>query len=647
MTTTKNDAPAVLEKETAPWEGTHKAEISNVAGPSVAPTEPTEGGADPIVDAGAPGVLETDGFLMFRASDGGVFRLDAHGVTHEKDGRTTDICGPLRVDAEARTATGEGRRLLCVSFVDSDGVTHEKKFDRSALLSRSNAIAAELFEAGLEIRYPLSAQGGRPWIANYLKDYLKEKKEKVKAVLGVESYGWIKLGETFALPGRMIGGSERVEFVGDPSVLSYKCRGTLEDWDRGVAVFGPHSSRIAFSLCVGVAPTLMPFFPWVDSVGFHFYGLSSKGKSTTARAVCSVWQCATETCIWKNSDNGLEATAAAYSYFPMVLDEISQVEPEMMAQVIYMLMNGRGKGRMTRNMTLRTPLTWKTMIVSAGELTTSEHAAKAYRNSQLQTGALIRLVNIPACPVSESLGVFESLPEGMTNEQATEILNQTTFENAYGVAGPAFVERLIDLIRREGKDQVCQRIKTLQEALVSEYSSKSDASEVRRVAKAFAFVAAAGELAIELGVFPWKRGTASKQAGACFKAWRFNFRTASEQQEDAIAGVDDIVETLVDRFDYVDGSGTTLRTAARSRVGCIVQGASGRTVYFIPKAFKEEVCKKLGKPKSEVLAALHAAGRLRFNTPRELVFKPKRGAKIDGKVDLTRAFIVTPPPEKA
>ena len=88
MTTTKNDAPAVLEKETAPWEGTHKAEISNVAGPSVAPSEPTEGGADPIVDACAPGVLETDDALTFQASDGGTFILDAHGVTHEKDVQT-------------------------------------------------------------------------------------------------------------------------------------------------------------------------------------------------------------------------------------------------------------------------------------------------------------------------------------------------------------------------------------------------------------------------------------------------------------------------------------------------------------------------------------------------------------------------------
>ncbi len=642
MNTTKIDAPAAVEKEKAPWEETHKAQNSNVAGPSVAPSELTEGGADPIVAAGAPGVCQTPSGGTFPASDGGFFILDAHGVKHEKDGRTTDICGPLRVDGEARTASGEGRRL-CVSFEDSDGVKHEKQFDRASLFSRSSAITGELASAGLEIRYPLSSQGGRPWIANYLKDYPKE---WMKVVLGVESFGWIKRGVSFALPGLLIGGAEKVEFVGDDAhALAYESCGTLGEWQQGVAEFGLHSSRIALSLCVGVAPILMPFFPWMDTAGFHFYGPSSKGKSTTARALCSVWQCASEIGSWRKSDNGLEATAAAHNYFPMVLDEITQVEPEIMAQVIYMLMNGKGKGRMSRGMTLRPTLTWKTMIVSTGERTTSEHVATARNSHPLQMGALIRMANIPACPVSESLGVFESLPDGMDAKDAATVLNKTSLEDAYGVAGPAFVERLIELIQRDGEAQVCRHIRDIHEAWVAEYCNSSE-SEVRRVADAFAFVASAGELAIELGVFPWEPQMASKQVGACFKAWRLNFRTAAEEQKDVVECVDDAVETLLDRFDQVDASGTPLRMAVRSPVGYIVNGASGRTVYFIPKSFKEEVCKKLGKTKSEVLAALHAARRLNTNMPRELVYKPKHGKKIDGVVPLPRAIIITPSSEK-
>lgn len=71
MNTTKIDAPAAVEKEKAPWEETHKAQNSNVAGPSVAPSELTEGGADPIVAAGAPGVCQTPSGGTFPASDGG------------------------------------------------------------------------------------------------------------------------------------------------------------------------------------------------------------------------------------------------------------------------------------------------------------------------------------------------------------------------------------------------------------------------------------------------------------------------------------------------------------------------------------------------------------------------------------------------
>lgn len=650
MTTTKNDAPAVLEKETAPWEGTHKAEISNVAGPSVAPTEPTEGGADPIVDAGAPGVSETDGVLMFQASDGGVFRLDAHGVTHEKDGRTTDICGPLRVDAEVRNATGEGRRL-CVSFVDSDGVTHEKLFDLPSLFSRPSAIAGELASAGLEIRYPLSSQGGRPWVANYLKDFPVTQK-----VLGVESYGWITPGERFAMPGRVIGGNgERIEYVGDPeSAPPYESRGTLEDWDREVAVFGLHSSRIAFSLCVGVAPVLMPFFPSVECAGFHFYGPSSKGKSTTARAMCSVWASArkvgrSEVRGWNQTGPSLENFAAARNCFPVVLDEISgNEESKKIAEIIYTLMNGTGKGRMTRNLTRRPTLTWRMFALSTGERTTEEQASTIRNAMPLQTGALIRMANMPACPVSESLGVFESLPDGMDDakEVAGKIQDAVT-EGCFGTAGPAFVEALITYIREEGLERICAHLQGIRDEWVRNYCDSSE-SEVRRVADSFSFVAAAGELAIELGVFPWPRGRASKQVGVCFKAWRSVFRTSSEQKADLCECVDDVVESLRDRFTILDLAGTVLRAEARSpALGCIVEGPQGRSVYFIPKAFTDEVCRPMRRPRAEFLEALKAEGRLRFNTPRELVFKPKRGANIDGIVPLKRAIIVTPPPEKA
>ena len=645
MNTTKIDAPAAVEKEKAPWEETHKAQISNVAGPSVAPSEPTEGGADPIVAAGAPGVCQTPSGGTFPASDGGFFILDAHGVKHEKDGRTTDICGPLRVDAMVRNATGEGRRL-CVSFVDSDGVTHEKLFDLPSLFSRPSAIAAELASAGLKIHYPLTAQGGRPWIANYLKDFPVTQK-----VLGVGAYGWITPGESFAMPGRVIGGNgERIEYVGDPeNAPPYESRGTLEDWDREVAVFGLHSSRIAFSLCVGVAPVLMPFFPSVECAGFHFYGPSSKGKSTTARALCSVWASArkagkSEMRGWNQSGPSLENFAAARNCFPVVLDEISSNEDaKKIAEIIYTLMNGTGKGRMTRNLTRRPTLTWRMFALSTGERTTEEQASTIRNAMPLQTGALIRLANMPACPVSESLGVFESLPDGMDAKEVAGKIQDAVTEGCFGTAGPAFVEALITQIREEGLEYIRARLQGIRDEWVRTYCDSSE-SEVRRVADSFSFVAAAGELAIELGVFPWPTQTASKQVGACFKAWRAVFRTSSEQKADLCECVDDVVESLKDRFTLLDSTGTIVSSAARSpALGFIVEGQQGRSVYFIPKTFTDEVCRPMGRPRAEFLEALKAAGRLRFNTPRELVFKPKSGANIDGVVPLKRAIIVTPP----
>ena len=54
-------------------------------------------------------------------------------------------------------------------------------------------------------------------------------------------------------------------------------------------------------------------------------------------------------------------------------------------------------------------------------------------------------------------------------------------------------------------------------------------SQTRRVAKRFALVAAAGELAAAFGVLPWDRGEASRYAAACFRSFLADFETSEDR----------------------------------------------------------------------------------------------------------------------
>lgn len=139
------------------------------------------------------------------------------------------------------------------------------------------------------------------------------------------------------------------------------------------------SSRIGFAICLGFAAPLLEFTS-EESGGFHFYGESSKGKSTCARALCSLWGPANERGemgTWRTTDNGLESAAAAHTHLPLILDEIGQASPALLASIIYMLRNERGKGRATKGLEARRVLTWRLLFLSTGEETIEDYAAKA------------------------------------------------------------------------------------------------------------------------------------------------------------------------------------------------------------------------------------------------------------------------------
>lgn len=48
---------------------------------------------------------------------------------------------------------------------------------------------------------------------------------------------------------------------------------------------------------------------------------------------------------WRTTDNALEALATRHNYTLLIVDEMSQVPPNKVGAVAYLLGNGQGKGR--------------------------------------------------------------------------------------------------------------------------------------------------------------------------------------------------------------------------------------------------------------------------------------------------------------
>ena len=126
-------------------------------------------------------------------------------------------------------------------------------------------------------------------------------------------------------------------------------------------------------------------------------------------------------------------------------------------------------------------------------------------------------------------------------------------------------------------------------------------------------VAVAGELAIELGILPWRKGEASKFVEICFEDWRREYE-AAESENDLLGVPEALFYTLPDQFSvaYENGNEITNSSTRAPFLGYAVlvhkDGELSR-LYINPYGFDEEV-RKRGKSGREIVRAFREAGRL-------------------------------------
>lgn len=471
-----------------------------------------------------PFVVNSQGEKTFESKGTGAqFFIGTEGVFVEKAGKSRcAVCSLIEVVARGSSPDGVGYCQL-VRFKDDIGRVHEIILTASELASRPSALVSRLMSEGLSV-YRVSTQGGNTDLVDYLNNC-----PALNRFTTVDRFGWIDVGKVFALPSEVIskGCSVDYRYTGDSEAApKYSASGTLSQWQDTIGLNALHSTRVMFAICVGLAAPLMAFIN-EQSGGFHFVGPTSKGKSTSLRAACSLWGSVeigvSDIGLWKTSDNGLEPKCEARTDFLLFLDELNQAERKIVEQTMYMLGNGVGKQRMTRNATARRTKTWRIMFLSSGEMTPEQ-----YVGHEIMTGASVRMASVGAI-VSQSFGVFESVPDGMDSQQFAD---QFTIDGSryYGTAGPEFIRHLIDEIESVGGSVVMgDRINSRISEWIKE-NAVGHESEVRRVARRFALAAEAGEMAIRYGVLPWSEGTASAAAESCFQSFLNEFIPTSARR---------------------------------------------------------------------------------------------------------------------
>src|SRR6267142_4755852 len=182
-----------------------------------------------------------------------------------------------------------------------------------------------------------------------------------------------------------------------------------------------------------------------ESGGIHLRGPSSTGKSTALIVAGSVWgggEPGDYVRSWRATSNGLEGVALAHCDALLCLDELSQVPARDAGEVAYMLGNGSGKSRSSREGLARPAAQWRLLFLSSGEVSLADKIAEEGRSRRATAGQAVRLIDLPA-DAGAGLGLFEHLNGSESAERFARQIKQASTAH-YGTAARAFIKHIVE-----------------------------------------------------------------------------------------------------------------------------------------------------------------------------------------------------------
>ena len=434
------------------------------------------------------------------------------------------ICSPLRVLAILRTGAGHQHSYLLAYTEHGEPEPRRICLPQALLIGRADEALRALRDVGISVLHKNAA---------LVRDYLDNEHLKFGARRpddfwrSVKTVGWAPAPVCFVMPGETLGNQARVWFSGRVEGSLYAKDGTLEDWQKRVAARCAGNPFLTFAVSAGFSGPLLELCN-IPGIGFHFHGDSTCGKTTALVAGVSVWGPPSSLLSWRTTVNGLESQAAARSSTLIALDESHMILPKDLDASVYLLANGAAKARMTKDIAAREITRWWLCVLSSGERSIESHLGAAHVEHKVGQG--IRIADIP---VTGRFGLFDNLHDRTSGSVFSDEIRNAAAEH-HGHAGPLFVQRLIDVGTSVG---------SILAPILTHFGADLSAQE-QRVARGFALVACAGELAIAGQIVPWGKGTALSAAVAIFKIWRAAQPQSARGKEHA-----QIIDHIVDFID--------------------------------------------------------------------------------------------------
>ena len=430
-----------------------------------------------------------------------------HYIENSKDGLVEElidrwICSPLKVLCIVRASAGNEHGYLAEYVQHGESSLRRTVLSQALLLGRPEEPLKALRDIGVSVLHEN---------LRFVRDYLDKEQLRFSTQTpddfwqSIKTVGWSPAPDCFVLPNEIIGNQSRVWFSGRCEAALYTKAGTIEEWKDHIAALCVGNPFLIFAVSAAFSGPLLELCN-IPGIGFHLYGDSTNGKTTTLAAAVSVWGPSPFMLTWRSTTNGLEIQAALRSSTLIALDESHMIDGKALDASIYLLANGVSKSRMTKDIAAREVARWRVCVLSSGERSIESHLGAAKIDHKVGQG--IRIADVP---VSGSFGLFNDLHERKDGSVFSDEIRSAAAQY-YGHAGPLFVQRLIDAGPAIAPGSALA-------AFLPRFGDDLSAQE-QRVARAFALAALAGELATAKDIVPWREGEALNAAVEIFDLWR-------------------------------------------------------------------------------------------------------------------------------
>ena len=126
------------------------------------------------------------------------------------------------------------------------------------------------------------------------------------------------------------------------------------------------------------------------------------------------------------------------------------------------------------------------------------------------------------------MGLFETIHNQISPAAMALSLKEST-NQFYGSVGMAWLQNIV-----ANRQTIIPAITNIIKQFVDKVLGEQATGQIIRVARRFALVATAGELATQFGLTGWQSGESFKAVKKCFESWQETFGTEGNREDRAI-----------------------------------------------------------------------------------------------------------------